>query len=40
MTSLNLDRIADALHPKTYMIRHDNGDCLEVLAGRARLYWN
>ena len=32
MTALNLDRIADALHPKTYLVRHDNGECFEVEA--------
>jgi len=32
MTALHLDRIADALHPKTYLIRHDNGECFEVEA--------
>ena len=30
MTALNLDRIT--LHPKTYLIRHDNGECFEVEA--------
>jgi len=29
MTALHLDRIADALHPKTYLVRHDNGECNE-----------
>ena len=32
MTALHLDRIADALHPKTYLVRHDNGECFEVEA--------
>jgi len=32
MTALNLDSIADALHPKTYLVRHDNGECFEVEA--------
>jgi len=32
MTALNLDRIADVLHPKTYLIRHDSGECFEVEA--------
>lgn len=32
MTALNLDRIADVLHPKTYLVRHDNGECFEVEA--------
>lgn len=32
MTALHLDRIADALHPKTYRVRHDNGECFEVEA--------
>ena len=32
MTALHLDRIADSLHPKTYLIRHDNGECFEVEA--------
>lgn len=32
MTTLHLDRIADALHPKTYLVRHDNGECFEVEA--------
>ena len=30
MTALHLDRIA--LHPKTSLIRHDNGECFEVEA--------
>ena len=30
MTALHLDRIA--LHPKTYLIRHDSGECFEVQA--------
>ena len=30
MTTLHLDRIT--LHPKTYLVRHDNGDCFEVKA--------
>ena len=30
MTALNLGRIA--LHPKTYLIRHDSGECFEVEA--------
>ena len=30
MTALNLDRIT--LHPKTYLVRHDNGECFEVEA--------
>ena len=32
MTALHLDRIADALHPKTYLIRHDSGDYFEIEA--------
>ena len=32
MTALSLDSIADALHPKTYLVRHDNGECFEVEA--------
>ena len=32
MTALHLDRIADALRPKTYLVRHDNGECFEVEA--------
>ena len=32
MIALHLDRIADALHPKTYLVRHDNGECFEVEA--------
>ena len=32
MTALNLDRIADVLHPKTYLVRHDSGECFEVEA--------
>lgn len=30
MTALHLDRIT--LHPKTYLVRHDNGECFEVEA--------
>ena len=30
MTALNLDRIT--LHPKTFLVRHDNGECFEVEA--------
>jgi len=30
MTALNLDRIADVSHPKTYLVRHDNGECFEA----------
>ena len=32
MTALHLDSIADALHPKTYLVRHENGECFEVEA--------
>ena len=30
MTALHLDRIT--LHPKTYLVRHDNGECFTVEA--------
>jgi hypothetical protein len=32
MTALHLDSIADALRPKTYLVRHDSGECFEVEA--------
>ena len=32
MTALHLDSIADALRPKTYLVRHDNGECFEIEA--------
>lgn len=32
MIALHLDRIADALRPKTYLVRHDNGAYFEVQA--------
>ena len=32
MTALHLDSIADALRPKTYLVRHDSGECFEIEA--------